>query len=637
MWNILCWNIRGINNSEKWPLVRNKIEESLAAIICFQETKRGEIDLSFIRNFVPKRFDQFAYVPSEGASGGLLVIWVGNRFLGQLVQQESFGLVIQFTSKLSLEQFTLVNVYGPCDGIARENFIAWLFSLDFDDEDHWLIIGDFNFYRYSESRNRPGANLADIETFNEVISYLGLIELPIKGRAFTWSNMQADPLLSQLDWFFTSTHWTLQYPNTMVNPLARPTSDHVPCVVSVGTSIPKAQVFRIENYWIHMPGFLEVVSNIWNIHCPGDGAKSISSKFKLLRKGLRNWSTSISVVNRLVENCNDTIFMLDEIEESRALHITEWNFRRVVKSKLSHLLMCKQEYWKKRCTARWAKLNSENTSYFHAMATIRYRHNVISSLVREDGSVATNHHEKAGILRQTFKDRLGSTIPIDPSFDFSAHLAHHQGLEALSSKFTHAEIDAAVADLPIDKAPGPDGFNGLFIKICWPIIKFDFYRLCDEFWEGAVNLQSINDAFITLIPKISSPVGPNDYRPISLLNSSFKLLTKLLANRLQKKILDIVHANQYGFLKSRTIQDCVAWAYEYIHQVKQTGRPAVILKLDFAKAFDTIEHNAIIQILKCQGFDDRWIGWIQSIFDTGTSSVLLNGVPGKKFACKRGV
>ena len=63
----------------------------------------------------------------------------------------------------------------------------------------------------------------------------------------------------------------------------------------------------------------------------------------------------------------------------------------------------------------------------------------------------------------------------------------------------------------------------------------------------------------------------------------------------------------------------------------------VILKLDFAKAFDTIEHQAILKILRCWGFDDRWISWVQSIFSSGTSSVLLNGVPGKKFPCPRGV
>jgi hypothetical protein len=85
------------------------------------------------------------------------------------------------------------------------------------------------------------------------------------------------------------------------------------------------------------------------------------------------------------------------------LHISEWNFRNIVKRKLQNLLLCKQEYWKKCCTTHWAKLGDENTSFFHSMATIRYRKNTISSLPREDGSIAMDHHEKAGLLWHSFK------------------------------------------------------------------------------------------------------------------------------------------------------------------------------------------------------------------------------------------
>jgi hypothetical protein len=99
----------------------------------------------------------------------------------------------------------------------------------------------------------------------------------------------------------------------------------------------------------------------------------------------------------------------------------------------------------------------------------------------------------------------------------------------------------------------------------------------------------------------------------------------------------MVHINQYGFLRSRTIQDCIAWAYEYIHQCQQTKKEILVLKLDFAKAFDTIEHSALLKILECQGFDLKWLSMIKSILGSGTSSILLNGVAGKKFACKRGV
>jgi retron-type reverse transcriptase len=106
---------------------------------------------------------------------------------------------------------------------------------------------------------------------------------------------------------------------------------------------------------------------------------------------------------------------------------------------------------------------------------------------------------------------------------------------------------------------------------------------------------------------------------------------------LQEKILKLVHSNQYGFLQSRNIQDCVGWAYEYIHQCKQGGSETVILKLDFAKAFDTVEHEAILKVFASFGCDQRWLTWLKMLMSTGTSEILLNGVPGKKFFCRRGV
>jgi hypothetical protein len=79
------------------------------------------------KNFAPKRFDKFSYIPSDGASGGLLVLWNGAMFTGQILLEECFGLALTFTSFISNDSFVIVNVYGPCEGVARENFVAWLF------------------------------------------------------------------------------------------------------------------------------------------------------------------------------------------------------------------------------------------------------------------------------------------------------------------------------------------------------------------------------------------------------------------------------------------------------------------------------------------------------------------------------
>jgi hypothetical protein len=358
-------------------------------------------------------------------------------------------------------------------------------------------------------------------------------QIPLHGLAYTWSNRQREPLLQRLDWFFISQEWSIVYPDSCARTLPRYISYHVSCLVSFKSKIPKPKKFRFENFWLELDGFLNLFQSTWTgLPCLPDKAKNLTAKFKCVRKVLKDWQRSLPKIDKMVQNIKLLIEFVDNMEEHQDLSIEEWNFRDILQQKVAGLLNIQKIYWKQRATIKWVTDGDTGSRFFHAHATIKHRKNSIATLTDENGIIHYEHEHKSSLLWDAFKCRLGSSDFSRIDFDLPELLIRNEELHELDTPFTKLEIDNIIKSLPSDKSPGPDGFNTNFIKKCWHIIAQDFYDLCEKFYHDEVCLRSINGSFIVLIPKKENPQNVGDYRPISLLNNSMKILTKLLANRL---------------------------------------------------------------------------------------------------------
>jgi exonuclease III len=121
---ILVWNIRGLNSQEKWDAVRLKINESACNILCLQETKRDFFDNAYIKKFCPRHLDSFAFHPSASASGGLLTVWNGSLYNGDIVQANSYAITLKLSSNLDNSVLHISNVYGPAHSSGKTTFIT---------------------------------------------------------------------------------------------------------------------------------------------------------------------------------------------------------------------------------------------------------------------------------------------------------------------------------------------------------------------------------------------------------------------------------------------------------------------------------------------------------------------------------
>ena len=159
----------------------------------------------------------------------------------------------------------------------------------------------------------------------------------------------------------------------------------------------------------------------------------------------------------------------------------------------------------------------------------------------------------------------------------------------------------------------------------------------EEFYKDGAIVRDINHTFLALIPKTKNPGNLGEFRPISLVGAMYKILAKVLANCIRRVMSSIIGDFQMVFVKGRQIIDSFIIAEEIIHKWRKDKEGGLLVKLDFEKAYDSVDHAFLDSMMVNMGFGDHWRGWIRNCISSPLLSVLVNGSPTSQFGLQRGL
>lgn len=299
---------------------------------------------------------------------------------------------------------------------------------------------------------------------------------------------------------------------------------------------------------------------------------------------------------------------------------------KAAQSKLFDILAQKEIFWKQRSKELWLQAGDQNTKYFHACATSKKKNNQISRLKNKDGDWVDWGSGLKEVMKDYYKDlftasntnytRVTDCITQKISASQNAMLLDH---------VDSSEVRKAVFQMHPDKSPGPDGFNPGFYQKFWDIVGTDVVRLVQNFFTAGEFPDHLSDTYICLIQKKTKPETMGDLRPIALCNVVYKILSKVLANRLKTVLPQVVSDTQSAFLPGRLITDNILISFEIMHYLKrkQQGKEGYMaIKLDMSKAYDRVEWDFLQAMLHKLGFSEQLIDMIMKCVSSVSYKIL---------------
>lgn len=641
--NCLSINIRGRGGGVLKPnWIKGIVQNEKVSFLAIQESQMGGISSDRVSKFWGNKGMEWDSIEPSGRSGGggIISIWDPSIFnLVEVIKRDNF-LVCKGIIKGCSKLVHMVNVYAPQS--LRFKIAVWneLLELINNSGDWWMLMGDFNSVRSKEERKGSKFKSNSAREFNSFIEKTELFEYEMKGYKFTYlKEDEKGKKFSKIDRVLVSRGVLDFWPKAILRALPRLHSDHNPVLWSNVESNFGPRPFRFFNSWLDHPECNGVVRDtLENFSCSGPPDIILLEKFKRLRCNFKKWRDDKNKKEgEELEICKRELEELESNMEDIDLNELESWTRMECKKRILEIEDSRSKDLKQKARCKWNIDGDENSRFFHGIINNRKVSNSLPGLMV--GNVWEDNPKKIKRLvfdffNTKFKESMRNRPGI--SCDLLDKLSEVEATD-LEANFTKEEIKKAAFDGGEEKAPGPDGFSFKFLKRYWNYFEKDFLEVMKMFHEqGKIN-KGCSSAFIAMIPKVKDPDTLNDYRPITLVGITSKIISKVLANRLKKVLDKLISVNQSAFLKDRLIIDGPLIINEMIAWVKKSNRKAFVFKVDFNKAFDNVNWEFLISVMNQMGFKDRWCKWIKGILSSARSAVLVNGSPTFEFHNSKGM
>jgi hypothetical protein len=326
----------------------------------------------------------------------------------------------------------------------------------------------------------------------------------------------------------------------------------------------KSHSFFYDAGWAKDESYQEVITLVWHrAYSNGTSWARLCTKLEECVTFIKKWHRSSSYNGQQeILKLNKRLLSLQANEDTAVLPEIK-----KIQAQLHVLLDKKELWWRQRAKEDWLKMGDRNTRFFHACASEKRRQNRVGFIMDERGqrweSQAKIENAFVVYFSKLFtKGTLGDIAtclqPIDNRVSASMNAD-------LLREFSREEIEAALFQMGLYKALGPDGLNACFFQTNWPTMREEVCHVILEILNSGVIPEELNLTHITLIPKNKNPISVIDFRPISLCNVLYKLISKVLANRLKKVLPTIITPTHSAFILGRLILDNVLAAYETLY------------------------------------------------------------------------